>query len=471
MVTCRMSPQLALDRAASDRNPDSLRSVDLDGHLKVAESRISKANICPYRGEEIPEYQKLGLQPTKIYKLYRDPIELAKAAKTFEGKPLLIRHKGVSAVTPSRELWVGSTGQVFWEPPYLISRPLSVWTQEAIDLIESGEREELSSAYRYRADMTPGLYDGEAYDGVMRDISGNHVAIVSEGRAGPDVHVADELPAELSMKKTPKILEKAALLLRGENPSAIDVRLAFDAALGETPAKSVMSLDASERKAAEDKARDAKRARGSDEELTEAEKEEAYDEACDSKEDEHDKAEDAADAADAAEEKDDADAEDRKRARDARKGARDKRAADRKGARDSAGKNRAQNMDAKRGKDALPDKEDHRQDFRSEDSVTKDEMDAAIKVAIAETKKRERSAAQAREAVRPVVGAVDLAMDSAESIYRFALESQGVDLAGVPESAFAALYGAARKISTPAPRLAMDSSGAPVDRRTLLGLN
>ena len=42
-----------------------------------------------------------------------------------------------------------------------------------------------------RVTMTPGVYEGERYDGVMTEITGNHVALVSDGRAGPDVVVAD----------------------------------------------------------------------------------------------------------------------------------------------------------------------------------------------------------------------------------------------------------------------------------------
>ena len=42
--------------------------------------------------------------------------------------------------------------------------------------------------------MTTGTYDGVEYDGVMRDIIGNHVALVEVGRAGSDVVVADSNP-------------------------------------------------------------------------------------------------------------------------------------------------------------------------------------------------------------------------------------------------------------------------------------
>jgi hypothetical protein len=40
--------------------------------------------------------------------------------------------------------------------------------------------------------MTPGMYEGQRYDGVMRDIQGNHVALVKAGRAGSDVMAADK---------------------------------------------------------------------------------------------------------------------------------------------------------------------------------------------------------------------------------------------------------------------------------------
>ncbi|MDA8120770.1 MAG: DUF2213 domain-containing protein, partial [Gammaproteobacteria bacterium] len=84
--------------------------MDADGHMRVEMSRISKANVCPYRGSEIPNSEKLGLDPNKTYQLYRHPDELAKAAHTFDGKPLLIRHEPVTSDLPKQSLWVGTLG-------------------------------------------------------------------------------------------------------------------------------------------------------------------------------------------------------------------------------------------------------------------------------------------------------------------------------------------------------------------------
>jgi hypothetical protein len=97
----------------------------------------------------------------------------------------------VSAEDHQPDLVVGSTGtDAKFVAPYL-TNSLVVWAQSAIDAIENETQKELSAAYRYRADMTPGSYNGERYDGVMRGIIGNHLAIVPEGRAGSDVVVAD----------------------------------------------------------------------------------------------------------------------------------------------------------------------------------------------------------------------------------------------------------------------------------------
>jgi hypothetical protein len=175
---------IALDR-------DSVRLEDIDGRLHVAVSNISKANICPYKGREIPDYEELGLEPDRVYQLLRDPEELAKAASSFNRVQLLRRHVPVTADDHKPHDVVGTTGSdAVFEHPYL-KNSLAVWEQDAIEGIKSREKVELSCGYHYSPDMTPGVYEGEAYDGVMRDIVGNHVALVEDGRAGPDVVVGD----------------------------------------------------------------------------------------------------------------------------------------------------------------------------------------------------------------------------------------------------------------------------------------
>lgn len=174
---------LALDAGA--------RSYDQDGRLHVRVSHVSKACVNPYRGREIPGAEALGLDLDKVYQLLRDPEELARSVPTWNGLPLLIKHTPVSADDPQRDAVVGSLGtDASFRPPYL-DNSLTVWDGEAIAGVESGQQRQLSGGYHYRADMTPGTWRGQAYDGVMRDIRGNHVALVEAGRAGNDVLVMD----------------------------------------------------------------------------------------------------------------------------------------------------------------------------------------------------------------------------------------------------------------------------------------
>lgn len=183
------SDQQAHDAMAFDRA--SVRSTDQDGRLHVELTPISKACVNEYIGSEIPGCEELGLDPKRIYKLLRDPEELARAAPTFNNIPLLNDHVPVTVDSPQHDLVCGATGSnTEFDEPYL-KTSLVVWTADAIAGIDSGEQQEISCAYHYVPDMTPGTYKGARYDGVMREIRGNHVALVSKGRAGPDVMVAD----------------------------------------------------------------------------------------------------------------------------------------------------------------------------------------------------------------------------------------------------------------------------------------
>lgn len=215
---------LAFDRA-------TVRTIDVDGRMHVEVSNISKATVNPYRGSEIPDCGALGLDPNRIYFLLRDPEELARAAPTFNNIPLLSKHIPVSAAEPQKEFVVGATGSnASYLAPYL-KNSLVVWDAVAIALIESDEQKELSSAYRYRAEMTPGKYEGVAYDGVMRDIRGNHVALVEVGRAGPDVVVGDS--STLNPSEIPKMKQsKTAIAVAGALGAYISPKLAQDAAVG-----------------------------------------------------------------------------------------------------------------------------------------------------------------------------------------------------------------------------------------------
>ncbi|HGK4602803.1 TPA: DUF2213 domain-containing protein [Yersinia enterocolitica] len=195
----------------------SVRRYDVDGMLHVELTPISKANVCVYYGKEIPNWEEHGLEPDKAYRLLRDPKELELAVETFNNKPLLNTHIAVSILNPPKESIIGATGSnAVFENGYL-KNSLVIWDVNSIIGVENKQQREISSSYRYRLDMTPGEYEGEPYDGVMRDIVCNHVAIVPSGRAGPDVFVYDSLPTGLKlMSKLNKLMSFIKPLLAND---------------------------------------------------------------------------------------------------------------------------------------------------------------------------------------------------------------------------------------------------------------
>lgn len=379
----------------------SLRHYDKDGRLHVAVSNISKAVINPYRGSEIPGCDELGLSADKIYYLLRHPEELEKAAPTFRNLPLLSKHIPVSADDPQKEIVVGSTGSDVTFEAPYLKCSLSVWDNKAIAGIESEQQMELSSSYHYDADMTSGEYEGRRYDGVMTNIVGNHVALVDVGRAGRDVVVSDQDP--FHERIVMKLKKGADKRVRAVLRSA----LAQDAELKPDELLEIIgSLTEEVQAEDEDDEKITPEAVEPDEEVGTDDDKPAEDEDEDKDASAEDEAEE--DAPDAPENGVPKPAQDR----------------------------------------AL---------------VSRVAMDNAIKAAVSAERKRAQALSQAQREVAHLVG--DVAMDSAEDVYRFSLEQSGVSVEGVHPSAYRAMVGMLNKPQA----VAMDS-GAKVSEQ-FPGLN
>lgn len=207
----------------------SVRHKDKNGYLHVDISNITKEQIAPYYGDEIPKWQEYGLDPQKIYYLYRPAEELKKAAPTFNGIPLAFEHHEMNADHMPKEYIIGNLGtDAEFKAPYLVNS-LVITDGEAIDAIERGEYKELSAAYLYTLVMEGGMHDGEHYDGYMTDIAGNHVALVREGRAGPDVAVADSKPKDRNAEDTASKQRRNNTPMSRGKKSKLNRTMAFDA--------------------------------------------------------------------------------------------------------------------------------------------------------------------------------------------------------------------------------------------------
>lgn len=413
--------RLAFDRA-------SVRTVDTFGKLHVSVSNISKAAVNPYLGSEIPGAEALGLDPSKVYMLLRDPAEMERAASTFNNLPILSKHVPVSAEKPQKEIVVGSTGtDACFVAPYL-QNSLVVWEAIAIAGINTHEQKELSSAYAYTADMTPGTYEGTPYDGVMRNICGNHVALVEIGRAGPDVVVGDSKPLFTTMEYSNMKSSRKAIAVKAALGVFLRPQLAQDAAIVDLGAL-VRGVKAAT--IAQDKARIVKEVKAKIASIDTDALAQVIQMAADA-------------------EPEDPEFGNKKPAQDEDEQREDESDEDYK-----------KRMDAKK---AAQDEEDEEADKKKKEEA-KTAMDAAISKASkeAETKTIARMNAirAAEKEVAPLIGEV-AAMDSAEAVYKLALDNAKVDVTGVHPSAYGAMIRMLSKQGEPTVKvnLAQDSASA-----------
>jgi uncharacterized protein len=389
---------MTLLKLAFDR---SMRRVDEFGRMHVETTAISKATVNPYYGREIPGWKELGLDGDRVYYLLRDPDELAKGAPTFNNIPLLDAHVPATASNPQKEHRVGNTGtDCVFVDPYLMN---SLVIDDAVAIAGINTRDvcELSCSYLYRPDMTPGEFNGTRYDGVMRDIRGNHVALVEQGRAGPDVYVFDSKPPmeQKAMKKPSRL----AVAVRSALAAHIVPMLAADAALGDlgavvgNPKKKTFAADsarivaqavvACKGKLADDSAINADTLG----KLLKLAADEAGDDPDVDKADDEEETEEERQEREAAE---------------------------------------------KAAKDAEAEEERKRQEGAN---------DAAIRAAEERAVKRINAIHTAREEVKPIIGSVTA--NDAESVYKMALDHMGVDVTDVHPSAYRALV---KNLSKPA---------------------
>ena len=294
--------------------------------------------------------------------------------------------------------------------------------------------------------MTSGTTnEGVHYDGVMRSIRGNHVALVEAGRAGADVIVGDSL---LEIGNMSKQLSKKAVLAKGALLAVLRPKLAADAMPDlNSILKGVKKSNWNDKKAGIVSA--LKPVLASDEELEENVNETLN--ALDEEEPEMEK-EMGKDAGPVEEIlsllRGKVSDDDLKEVEELLKG---KLAGDE----DEEEKPAYDSDDLlDKIKELLEVKavtQDEPPAFEGEPKtgVEKPAMDAAIKKAVKlaedSTVKRLRAVHEAEKAVKPVVGELAIAQDSAEGVYKASLEILGVSIDGVHPSAYKSVFEAHSK--------------------------
>lgn len=163
-----------------------------DGYLAVR-ARAARTGVYQYAGAEVDPENKHGLRDAASVNVLRDDATVfdERAAHSFIGKPVTDDHPLVAVNARNhRDLARGTVMGAMREGDYL-AFDLLLTDAEAIAKIDGGKRE-LSNGYS--AELQFGSFtaaDGTVCQARQTAISGNHVALVDRGRAGPECAIRD----------------------------------------------------------------------------------------------------------------------------------------------------------------------------------------------------------------------------------------------------------------------------------------
>ena len=162
-----------------DFSPIEKYELTPEGYLRVWAS-IARTGIQHYTDAD-----------GSIRKEFRPESEVAspESLASFAGKAITMEHPPALLDSENtKDYQIGFTGSEIVYDNGFVRAVMTVTDRDVIKRIMHGDVREVSAGYRVNYDPTPGVTDsGEHYNGIQTEISGNHVAIVRRGRAGPQV--------------------------------------------------------------------------------------------------------------------------------------------------------------------------------------------------------------------------------------------------------------------------------------------
>lgn len=195
-----------------------------------------------YLGRELPAAFN---EPTgEIFKVYRSPEELFSEVTmaSFEGKPVTNTHPTANLNINTAPMTTrGHAQNVRREGDFLVA-DLYVEDAGLISEIQNDIKREVSSGYDCSwHKIGEGKYE-------QREIIGNHVAVVPNGRAGPKIAIMDSKPKETGGKKKMGKMSKQFLTALGFKHYAADaepedIAKAMDAMNEDVPKKDVKDAE------------------------------------------------------------------------------------------------------------------------------------------------------------------------------------------------------------------------------------
>ncbi len=159
-----------------------------DGYL-ATEAKFARTGIYHYSGRDV------GRPAMDKVVVYRPESEVftEDAMASFAHRPITNDHPSdnVTAKTWKRDAVGFTDGKVARCGDFVVV-PMMVTDADAIAEVDGG-KSELSAGYTCDLEFVDGETEtGDKYDAIMRNIRGNHIAIVDRGRAGSECRIGDK---------------------------------------------------------------------------------------------------------------------------------------------------------------------------------------------------------------------------------------------------------------------------------------
>jgi hypothetical protein len=193
------------------------REYDGNGWFEVKANPISKVGIFPYSGRQLG---LTGADADRIFQVLRPEEELSapECIESFKLVPWVDDHAMLGpaaqevtdqAMAAEKKGIHGVIGEDVYYQDGVLYANIKAFSNTLAALIQAGKRE-LSAGYRCIYDIASGVWNGQHYDAVQRQIRGNHLALVQEGRMGPDVAVMDSFTFSFDTKELENMAQENA---------------------------------------------------------------------------------------------------------------------------------------------------------------------------------------------------------------------------------------------------------------------
>lgn len=171
----------------------SNRSIDNNGMLTIKDSKFTRTGVFPYKARELGKAAE-HIDGNKVVYLYRPPEEVfdAESLKSFNN--VLVTDEHPSEMLSPYNYSQYAKGHVIQgvrqDGKYMVG-DVHVTSQDLINKIMDGKSELSNGYYSDLIEESGETPEGEHYDFIQTNIQGNHLAVVSRGRAGVTCRLAD----------------------------------------------------------------------------------------------------------------------------------------------------------------------------------------------------------------------------------------------------------------------------------------